>query len=41
VSIDAGEPFVLRVSFDPSGFSFGLNFNDEDLDPIVVKEPIQ
>ena len=37
ISIDLGEPFVLFIRFDPTGFSFGLNFNGEDLDPVEVK----
>ncbi len=36
VSIDLGGPFILFIGFDPVGFTFGLNFNGEELDPIVV-----
>lgn len=41
VSIDAGEPFVLFISFHPSSSSFSLNFNGEALDDysIVNKVP--
>ena len=37
VSIDVGEPFVLSVSFDATLLKFGLTFNNEELDPLIMK----
>jgi len=35
--VDIGEPFVLSVSLDSTSFKFGFTFNDEELDPLVIK----